>query len=364
MTNQLKPELISISVDHIDRGLVSQVAGALLEGKLVAFPTETVYGLGCDAFNEAAIGRVFAVKGRPATDPLIVHVAGSEMLDRVVDGQLPPVARLLADHFWPGPLTLVLPRNSALPAAVTSGLPSVAVRSPSHPVASAILRECGIPIAAPSANRFGRISPTSAEHVLADLGDGCDVVVDSGRTQRGLESTVVSVDEDGVVVLRHGAIPMEELREHCSVRAVEDEGSKHLKASPGHEARHYSPRSPAVAVSPGAFASGSGALELTAKLRVLYAGYSDRPPQIPDSWQFEPLGSAGAIDELARNLYESLRRIDAIGADVIVLELAGEAGLGRAIDDRLTRAASSVVVERPEDLQAALTQALADDSFP
>lgn len=358
MTSDRTPEYLTISPTEIDPALVRRAADALRAGGLVAFPTETVYGLGCDAFNEAAVQRVFDAKGRPLSDPLIVHVDGMAMLERVVAGPLPDIAVALIDRFWPGPLTLVLPRCADLPEIVSSGLPSVAVRFPAHPVASAIVTACGTPVAAPSANRFSHVSPTSAQHVLADLGDSCDVIVDSGRTERGLESTVVVIADDEAVVLRHGAIPLEVLGDHGALRVSEASNASPVKASPGHEKRHYSPRAPTVAIASGILRSASPeTLAALARRGVVLAGYADRPCPLPEGWRFEPLGSALALDEVAHDLYAALRRMDASGADVIVLELTGAPGLGRAIDDRITRAASSLVVEDPGDLASAIDAA-------
>ena len=171
VTTDPRPNVVAISPLQLDADLIGTAAQALRDGLLVAFPTETVYGLGCNALDETAITKVFAAKGRPSSDPLIVHVDGLEMAESVIEGPLPPAAKALADAFWPGPLTMILRRGEAVPLAVTSGLDSVAVRCPSHPVAAALIHEAGIPITAPSANRFNHISPTSAQHVIADLGE-------------------------------------------------------------------------------------------------------------------------------------------------------------------------------------------------
>lgn len=350
------PELLAISPDDIDPVLVGRAADALLAGGLVAIPTETVYGLGCDAGNEDAVRRVFAAKGRPSSDPLIVHVDGPTMLGTVVAGPLPPAALELIDAFWPGPLTLVLPRSEAISDAITGGLDTVAVRCPSHPVAAAIIRQAGVPVAAPSANRFSRISPTSAAHVIDELGDACDVIVDGGRADRGLESTVVAVTDDSVVVLRHGSLPAETIQARCSVPVLDHDATVAANASPGHDKRHYSPRCPAVGATPDAFSPPDVGSRTGS---VVVAGYGDRRPDLPAEWAFVELGSLSDPDQVGRDLYENLRRLDASGHEVIVLELTGLAGLGRAIDDRLTRAASSVVATTPAALAAAIDAALA-----
>ena len=354
MTEQ-RPELLTISPDGIDPALVERAAEALRAGELVAIPTETVYGLGCDARNEDAIRRVFAAKGRPSSDPLIVHVDGPSMLDTVVAGPLPSAASELIDAFWPGPLTLVLPRSESIPDAITSGLDTVAVRCPSHPVAAAIIRAAGIPVAAPSANRFSRISPTSAAHVQSELGEACHIIVDSGRTDRGLESTVVAITADGAVVLRHGALPVEAIRAHCSVPVLDRDDAVATNASPGHDKRHYSPATPAIAVTPTAFGPDAPA---DAPRSVVMAGYADRRPDLPDGWEFFDLGKLSDLDRVGHDLYANLRRLDEITPSLIVLELTGTGDLGRAIDDRLTRAASSVVATTPEELASAIESAV------
>lgn len=353
MSAPRQAEVLAIDPDHPDPTLVTRAARALRDGRLVALPTETVYGLGCDAFDEVAIERVFVAKGRPASDPLIVHVAGSAMLDRVVAGTLPAAARALVEAFWPGPLTLVLPRHPGVPLAVTAGLETVAVRAPAHPVAAAIIAAAAIPVAAPSANRFGHISPTSAAHVLADLGDRCDLVVDAGRTQQGLESTVVAVRDRDVAVLRHGMVTVEELRAHCPLPVV-DQDEAHAHQSPGHEARHYAPRTPTLAVVAGLLPS-AGALppDLATAGGVAYLGYADRRPSLPTGWSFEDLGSLDSLPQVAHDLYEVLHRVDGARPELILVELTGQEGLGRAIDDRLRRAASSVVVRTADELATA-----------
>lgn len=334
--------LITIDPESIDDALVAEAGVALAAGKLVAIPTETVYGLGCNALDPAAIAGVFAAKGRPASDPLIVHVDGVEMADSLVDGGLPAVAARLADTFWPGPLTMVLPKTDAVPDAITSGGPTVGVRCPAHPVARALITAAGVPVAAPSANRFGRISPTTAEHVVEELGDRIDLIVDAGRSDHGVESTVVSFDGDEAIILRHGAITAEALAEHVAVRDVERADTEARAAAPGHDIRHYSPRTPAIAttVAPADAPSGN----------IAYVGYRDREVPLPDGWWFFPLGDHADLETVARYLYANLRRLDAAAPDLIVIELTGADGIGRAIDDRLGRAASGAIAATTGEL--------------
>lgn len=334
--------------------MIATAAQALRDGQLVAFPTETVYGLGCNALDEHAIAKVFAAKGRPSSDPLIVHVDGLAMAETVIDGTLPPSAQALATAFWPGPLTMILPRGEAVPLAVTSGLDSVAVRCPSHPVALALIQSAGIPVTAPSANRFNHISPTSAQHVIGDLGTSVDIIIDSGRTQHGLESTVVALNGADVTILRHGAITVEQLAGIDAVTIVDDGTSVDSPSSPGHEKRHYSPSTPTFAVRAGLFAELAGQTVIDG---AILAGFTDRLADTPENARFEALGSIARLDRVAHDLYFELRRIDALAAPAIIVELTGEPGLGRAIDDRLTRAAGSLVMQNIDDLATAVETA-------
>ena len=231
--------LITINPTSIDDALVVE-AGAALAEELVAIPTETVYGLGCNALDPDAIAGVFEAKGRPASDPLIVHVDGVAMADTLIEGGLPTVATRLAAAFWPGPLTMVLPKTEIVPDAITSGGPTVGVRCPAHPVARALITASGVPVAAPSANRFGRISPTTAAHVVEELGDRIDLIVDAGPANHGVESTVVTFEGDDAVILRHGALTAEALADHVAVREVEEADAEARAAAPGHDLRHYS----------------------------------------------------------------------------------------------------------------------------
>jgi L-threonylcarbamoyladenylate synthase len=341
-----------------DPGVIAEAGRALREGQLVAIPTETVYGLGADATDEAAVRRVFAAKGRPADDPLIVHVARSWPLERtLVDvGELVPT---LVDRFWPGPLTIVGTRAPDIAPSVTSGRPSVAVRCPSHPVAAAIIDAADVPVAAPSANRFSYVSPTSADHVLADLGDACDLVIDAGRTTHGIESTVVEVRGDQLVVLRHGAVTAEHLRTAMGsrVEVVEAPATTEPTSSPGRLELHYSPTTPTIATRPGC--TGAALAEATPGRKVAYLGFVDRPPVLPRGWRFIPLGATDDLEAAAFDLYDLLRNVDAGGqTDLLVLELSEVEGLGRAIDDRLGRAAGGLVATTTTELVEAARRAL------
>ncbi len=304
----------------------------LRRGGLVGLPTETVYGLAADAENELAVRRIFAVKGRPSTHPLIVHVGTSEAVKEWVR-HLPPEAEALAAAFWPGPLTLVLPRSTRASDAVTGGQGTVAVRVPAHPVALAVLRAFGGGLAAPSANHFGGVSPTRAAHVLADLGGEVDLVLDGGPSSVGVESTIVDLSGPEPALLRPGGIPREALE-----RVLE--GPLAIRAAgevraPGMLPSHYAPRAGLV------LASSSEAGQVAAALRAAGRRVALCSPEgVAAPPGVVHLTAPQDVTELARGLYELLRSVDATGVDVAVVVLPEEAGLGLAVLDRLRRAAA------------------------
>lgn len=310
-----------------DPAAIARAAAVLRGGGLVVFPTETVYGLGADALDAAAVRRIFAAKGRPADNPLIVHVATASQARALAESVPPAAERLMS--LWPGPLTLVLPRAEVVPAVTTAGQPTVAVRIPDHPAALALLRACGRPIAAPSANRSGRPSPTTAEHVRADLDGLVDVILDGGPCAVGLESTVVDATRAVPLVLRVGGMPVEALR--AAVGEVDVLSGQDLEAmsrSPGLRHRHYAPRARVVLVAPGQ-ARVMGGEEVAVMSR------SPRPPGFVGLWKEMPT----ALEGYAHELFAALRELDAPGVETIVVEAVPEVGLGRAIADRLRRAA-------------------------
>jgi L-threonylcarbamoyladenylate synthase len=304
---------------------VERAAAVLRAGGLVAFPTETVYGLGADATNGRAVARVFEVKRRPHFDPLIVHVCDDAMLAEVVTG-VPPTARRLIDRFWPGPLTLVLTASPRVASLVTAGLSTVAVRRPSHPVALDLIRRAGVPVAAPSANPFGSLSPTRADHVARMLGEHVDLVLDAGPALHGVESTILAVDGPPVL-LRHGAIPVEEL-EQVLGPIGEPPADSATPLAPGRAGRHYSPRTPIRLVDPTAVASSDRAGAGLLAFRAEAPGYAVA----------EVLSPNGDLREAAARLFDALHRLDAAGVIRIDAEPVPETRLGRAIMERLRRA--------------------------
>ncbi|HLG56095.1 MAG TPA: L-threonylcarbamoyladenylate synthase [Vicinamibacterales bacterium] len=351
-----------VRVDQVrpDPAAIARAAECLRSGGLVAFPTETVYGLGVHALDRAAVRRLFAAKGRPATDPLIVHVGSlANIAALVVD--VPDAARALAARFWPGPLTLVLPRSPLVPDEVTAGLETVAVRVPAHPVAQALLVAAGIPVAAPSANLFSRPSPTRAAHVLTDLNGRIDLIVDGGPTTVGVESTVLDLSQGAPTVLRPGAITIEMIREvlpRVEARApIRNE--RGAMPSPGLLSKHYSPRAPLTLYEGAAreaivrLIDDAGVLLGGRESVGIIAADEDREAlqRVHDvegsRVEVRYLGSERDAAAIASRLYAVLRDLDASGVDqILVRGFPADGGLGIAIQDRLRRAASVVLGNR------------------
>jgi len=328
-----------------------EAAAALLQaGRLVAFPTETVYGLGAHALDAAAVERIFEAKGRPADDPVIVHLAEAAELDRVAKPS--PTAWQLADVFWPGPLSLVLPRRPEVPLQVTAGLETVGVRVPSHAVANALLRASGVPVAAPSANLFGRPSPTTAQHVLDDLDGRIDAVLDGGPTTVGLESTIVDLTSISPRLLRPGGVSAEAIEAalgiHLHTASPFRDGPQ---AAPGMLPVHYSPRTPLTLITGRAARSRLAhevALELDRGRRVGVIALAEDLSMLPDAVVTAEVGTWENAAGSASRLFEAVRSLDRASVDVILArDLADpETGLGRALADRLRRAAHRVLDSR------------------
>jgi len=310
---------------------IRRAADIVRRGGLVAFPTETVYGLGADAFSATACARIFEVKRRPRFDPLIVHVEGEEDLPSVCAFE-DERARRLALSFWPGPLTLVLPRAERVPDIVTAGLSTVAVRVPSHPVARALLAAAGCPIAAPSANPFGYISPTLASHVDGQIGDQVDLILDGGPCTVGVESTIVDLSSERPALLRPGATETERIE--ALVGPLERPARSDAPRAPGQLASHYAPRTPVVLLERRAFAPPHGTRAGLLAFGTPDAGMASRYTAV------ETLSVSGDLREAAANLFACLHRLDRAGLDVIYAEPVPDEGLGAAIRDRLGRAAA------------------------
>lgn len=308
---------------------VSEAASFVRRGHLSSFPTETVYGLGADALNPDAIRKIFKAKGRPADNPLIVHVAEIGQVEACAT-RIPDTARALGERFWPGPLTLILPKGESIPEVVTAGLSTIGLRFPSHPIAQAFLDACDTPVAAPSANRSGRPSPTTWRAVQHDLEGRIACILKGDRTDAGIESTVVDCTEATPTVLRPGAISVEALREVVGDVAVSpsEEAEEGAARSPGTRHRHYAPAARVYLVShPSAVEGAEGAG---------YIGLD--PPEFPDA--FETIYVASDRETYAHEVFHFFRACDAAGCDRIYAQTVEPDGIGRALNDRLRRAAA------------------------
>ncbi|MDE2854293.1 MAG: L-threonylcarbamoyladenylate synthase [Chloroflexota bacterium] len=333
-------------------GAAIDVAGrTILAGALVAFPTETVYGLGANAMDAAAVAKIFAAKGRPANDPLIAHIANFEQLP-LVARDIPDLALELAQRFWPGPLTLVLKKSSGIPDNLTAGLDTVALRMPNHPVAQALLRAAARPIAAPSANKFSRPSPTRAQHVLDDLAGLVDVLLDAGPTSIGVESTILSLVDDPPRLLRPGGLSLEALRALCPALdyAPHYLGDDVVAPAPGAMLRHYSPRARLLLFSGADEAAVSAAM----RAEIARCDNVGLLASDADALQFAdlniPIERLGAnAEEAALRLFAAMRALDRRGLDTIVARAPEKQGLGLALWDRLLRAAAGSLIEVSAD---------------
>jgi L-threonylcarbamoyladenylate synthase len=347
-------QILHVDPHHPNTHVIALAAEALAAGKLVAFPTETVYGLGANALDAAAVERIFAAKRRPHNDPLIVHVAAIEQVAEIAEA-VPPAALRLGAALWPGPLTLVLRRGPHVAPNVSGGRATVAVRIPNHPVAQALLRASGLPVAAPSANLFTRPSPTTAQHVLDDLAGRIDLVLDGGPTTIGLESTVVDMTQEPPVLLRPGGAPVETLRALAPTliapeRALiqrEDEAA----AGPGMLLKHYAPRTRVLVLAgaPPAALSLAAAVAEHLRQRGLSLGVL---ASAEEAAAYAALGaqviSLGAADDpatAARLLFAHLRALEAQDIHLILARALPAAGLGLAVADRLYRAAEGQVID-------------------
>jgi L-threonylcarbamoyladenylate synthase len=328
---------------------IERAARALRDGQLVAFPTETVYGLGAEATNTTALARVFEAKRRPTFDPLIVHIARPEELPTVADlSQLSAERRSLVtrliEHLWPGPLTLILPKQPHIPDLATSALPTVAVRLPAHPVAQELILRTGLPVAAPSANPFGYLSPTRAEHVKEQLGNKVDFIIDGGRCEVGVESTVLDMSSDQVTILRPGGLSRERIESLIGPVHQIDRTTSHPTA-PGQLPSHYAPRA-ALSLYP----AGGIPLQFPAqdeRTACLFFSNESRDQWLASYQGANPgkaaplsqvLSPTGSLIEAAANLFDLLHQLDALAVDRILAERVPDRDLGPAINDRLYKA--------------------------
>lgn len=343
--------LLFVDALHPQPEIIQEAAETLHAGHLVAFPTETVYGLGANARDPLAVARIYSAKARPASDPVIVHLHSINQLETVAVA-IPDTARLLAANFWPGPLTMVLKRHPDIPANVSAGLSTVAVRIPNHPVAAALLKTSNLPVAAPSANLFSRPSATTAQHVLDDLKGHVDLILDAGPAVIGVESTVLDLTQDSPIVLRPGGVSLEALRQfipnvtlHTKHLYIDDSPS----ASPGLLIKHYSPRARLLLFS-GPFESviahmRQKALELRAENKRVGIMTPDAEAQHFHQLDAHILTLGTSLEQISHHLFGVMRQLDALGVDVILTRaLADPTGLGAALADRLLRAAEGNII--------------------
>jgi L-threonylcarbamoyladenylate synthase len=306
---------------------LARAAEELRKGNIVGMPTETVYGLAANAYDTDAVLKIFQAKNRPSFDPLIVHVHDRAQVNELVC-HVPPEAEALMTAFWPGPLTLVLPKKPRVPDIVTSGLDTVGVRMPSHPLTLALLRSLDFPLAAPSANPFGYISPTTAQHVADQLGEVVPYILDGGPSSVGVESTILGWEEGKCVLYRAGGITVEAIEE--VIGPLSQAPVKVMPVAPGMIESHYAPRKPLIVGDVDALLAAHAdkrVVVITLKRQV-------------KAWRSEVLSASGDLNEAARNLFATLRALDASEAELILAEVFPNEGLGRAINDRLRRAAA------------------------
>lgn len=328
---------------------IQEAGRRLAQGALVAFPTETVYGLGANGLDPQAVEKIFTAKGRPQDNPLILHVASLEAA-RELALDWSDTAQCLAESFWPGPLTLVVPAQSFIPAQVTAGLPTVALRMPDHPVALALLKAAGVPVAAPSANRSGRPSPTQAIHVLEDLPFGVEIILDGGPCRVGLESTIVDVSVDPPKILRPGEITQEALIECVGpVLTHRDSSPVEGPKAPGMKYRHYAPKAPVTLLEGSPEKIKDFVLALEGDTSVVFLAFEEtlellaRDSKEPAA-ELRSMGSRTRLQEMGRRLYDELRRCDQTQAEAIYIEACPPQGYGAALMNRLLKASAERVL--------------------
>ena len=349
MNKKVKTEVLRINSKKPDDGIIERASSLIRSGEIVAFPTETVYGLGANALDPLAISKIYQIKGRPSDNPLIVHIGDLNMLSGLVS-TIPPREMRMIKKFWPGPITLIFKKSKSVPKITTGGLGTVAVRMPRNKIALALIKRSGLPIAAPSANLSGKPSPTNASHVKEDLNGKVKLILDGGRTEIGIESTVIDMTPRIPVILRPGGISKEriedeigEVRFHDTLLGIRSK-SKKINKSPGMKYRHYSPNARVVIVEGSKTRAEQKIIELTKKLKddgkrvsIMTANRSLKPNA--NIIQF--LGNN--LDTIARNLFANLRKADKDHIDVIVVQGINYNNTGFAIMNRLKKAAVQII---------------------
>jgi L-threonylcarbamoyladenylate synthase len=348
----LQTKVIKIDKDNIDLAKIREAANVIRKGGLVAFPTETVYGLGANALDETAVNKIFTAKGRPSDNPLIVHISDRKSLSAIVKS-IPENALILMDKFWPGPLTIILKKSPGIPRIITAGLDSVAVRMPAHPIALALINESGLPVAAPSANISGRPSPTDASHVIEDLMGKVDIIIDGGSTSVGLESTVLDLTATPLTILRPGGVTKRRISdalggtEIISVSKTSEDLSS-VPKSPGMKYIHYSPKAKVIIID-------GEISKIVEKINELIGEYSNKnlttgvlaTKQTKDLYNTSmviSLGDRTRPETIAGNLFHALREFDRRNVDIIFAESIDKTGIGTAIMNRLSNAAGHNII--------------------
>ncbi len=357
----VKTQILNVNPDRPDPKIIDRAARVLRNKGLVAFPTETVYGLGANALDKIAVGRIFEVKQRPFFDPLIVHISGKDQIEFVASS-IPEIAYELARQFWPGPLTLVLKRHERIAQNVSAGLGTVAVRMPNHPIPLALIDAAGVPVAAPSANLFTRPSPTSAQHVLDDLGGHVDIILDGGACPIGLESTVLDLTTDTPTILRPGGTPAENLKAVIPGLLIKqsqpDDQESASKPSPGMMRKHYSPNAKFLLFKGSGEKTTSRISEIVeyllnqGKKVGLMVTEEDFPEFGGLQAEIERLGSRNDLAGIGQSLFAKMRNLDKKGVDYILMRSLPKDGLGLAIADRLFKAAEQRVINLDEGTDA------------
>jgi L-threonylcarbamoyladenylate synthase len=335
---EINTRVLSIDPAVPDHAAIQEAATLIRSGELVAFPTETVYGLGGDGLNPESLRRIYTVKGRPADNPLILHIASPQQLLSIA-AEVPDIASTLMQTFWPGPLTLILPKTAQVPDLATGGLTTVAVRMPDHPVALALIQQSSTPLAGPSANRSGCPSPTTAQHVLDDLDGAIVLVLDAGPTSIGVESTVLDTTCTPAVLLRPGGISQAAIEAIIGPLGRSPDAASHRR-SPGMRYRHYSPKARVLLLEYSALETLQHTIDAARSQhqRVGCVLHRLASVAVPSGVMIKRLG--GCVSDYACNLFAALRDLDALGVEVIIVEGVEEEGLGAAVMDRLRRAAS------------------------
>jgi L-threonylcarbamoyladenylate synthase len=349
----METRIIKIDRADYDKKLLKCPADALAEGRTVAFPTETVYGIGANALDESAIKKIFKAKGRPSDNPLIVHVTAIEMVKELVE-DITPVAQKLMDAFWPGPLTIIFKKSIAVPESVTAGLSTVAIRMPNHPIACDLIELSGVPVAAPSANLSGKPSPTSGTHVIEDLKGRVDYIVVGDQTDVGLESTVVDATGNVAMILRPGGVTKEALEAVVGEVKIDpaikaDHSEKLVPKSPGMKYTHYAPEAEVLVIQ----GPEAPMVEMIQNMceRFVISGKRvgimtcDEHVEDYNCGVIMSLGSREDLGSVAQKLFGTLRAFDDHGVDIILAEAFDEKGLGSAVMNRLKKAAGNQVIE-------------------